>query len=251
MESVEPAYDEPAYDKLAVLYDRAFSDIRLRRVEWRWLTAQLGALPASPRVLELGCGTGAVLRALEPRLSVGVGVDVSPAMLERASERARERRDASRLSFVHVTDSQLPFAAGSFDVVLSFLSFRYLDWPRSFAEVRRVLAPGGRFLMIDLVAAPSAAHELLALGRSALRHVATRLREPRFVRELGVLTSHPAWRAMLRRHPMRELGEYRRFFEQQQTGVRLETLDMTPSRRVVALSIEPARSAPSGARAER
>jgi hypothetical protein len=92
--------------------------------------------------------------------------------------------------------------------------------------------------LIDLVAAPSAPHELLAIGRSALRHVATRFRDPCFVRQLGLLTGHPAWRAMLRRHPMRELAEYRWFFEQQQPGVRFETLDLTPSRRVVALSIE-------------
>jgi len=234
MADVEPAaYDE----QVASLYDRAFRDIRVRRVEWRWLTSQLTALPVPrPRVLELGCGTGAVLRALAPCVASAVGVDISASMLERASTRAH---GIDNLSFVRIPDSSLPFAEGSFDVVISFLSFRYLDWPRSFAEVRRVLADGGRFLLLDLVAAPMRPGEALTLARSTLRHVTARLRAPRFQRDLSALTSHPAWREMLRRHPMRPLDEYRQFFARQTARARFETLDMTPSRRVVALSLQP------------
>lgn len=235
MTPAEPA----AYDEVAALYDRAFSDIRVRRVEWRWLRARLAALPVrAPRLLELGCGTGAVLRALAPHIAQGVGVDVSAGMLERA--RVHPAGDA-RLSFVQVDGSALPFAAASFDVVLSFLSFRYLDWAASFREVQRVLAPGGQLLVIDLVAARAAPREAFGLLRSGLRHVTARARAPRFARDLEALTQHPAWRAMLQRHPMRPLHSYQQFFREQLGEVQIDTLDLTPSRRVVALACEPKR----------
>lgn len=235
MPDAEPA----AYDDVAELYDRAFSDIRVRRVEWRWLTAQFAALPLRPRVLELGCGTGAVLRALAPYISTGTGVDISSGMLARAKARASAEAGLERLSFVRIGDHRLPFQEASFDVVISFLSFRYLDWPLALAEVRRVLRAGGLLLLIDLVAAQARPRELPALVRSGLRHVAAGLSNPRFAREVAQLASQPAWRAMLQRHPIRAFAEYRRFFAEQRVVARFETLDMTPSRRVVALACRP------------
>src|SRR4051812_31294812 len=101
----------PAYDPIAELYDRAFADIRVREPEWRWLTRRLAALPAAPRVLDIGCGNGALLRALASRISLGEGVDVSEAMLARARAHGSVHK---HLSFQPITGTELPFANNSF-----------------------------------------------------------------------------------------------------------------------------------------
>ena len=70
------------------------------------------------RVLDVGCGNGALLAKLAPRLETGVGVDVSAEMLRFAEPRARRHPN---LSFLLIEAWSLPFADGSFDVVISLL----------------------------------------------------------------------------------------------------------------------------------
>jgi len=45
----------------------------------------------------------------------------------------------------------LPFDEAKFDVVISLMSFRYLDWDPLLREVKRVMKPGGKFLIVDMV----------------------------------------------------------------------------------------------------
>ncbi len=221
-----------AYDPVATLYDRAFADIRVRRAEWRWIRGRMDALEVRPRVLEIGCGTGALLRALAPRLACGVGVDVSREMLARAQLRGRE---LGELSFTQISGARLPLPDRSQDVVISFLSFRYLDWHAIWPEVRRVLAPGGRFWMVDMVASRATLRDLPGLARSLARQIAAPVRTPLLSRDLRALTRHPEWRAMLVRHPARALAEYASFFGHALPGCPLVTLDVSPKRRVIAL----------------
>jgi len=222
-----------AYDPVATLYDRAFADIRVRRAEWRWVNRRWRALEEPrPRVLEIGCGTGALLRALSPRLARGVGLDVSAQMLERASERARDRPE---LSFLQIEGARLPVPDRSQDLVISFLSFRYLDWPAIWPEIRRVLAPRGHFWMVDMVSARAAVGDLPLLLRSGVRKLLAPLRTPRLSRDLRALTAHPEWRAMLTQHPARPLREYQAFFSPILPRSPLVTLDASPSHRVVAI----------------
>ncbi|HEX6245129.1 MAG TPA: class I SAM-dependent methyltransferase [Polyangiales bacterium] len=226
----------PAYDPLAELYDRAFARIEVRAVEWRWLLRRLARLDARPRLLEIGCGTGALLRALAPRVAEACGVDISPAMIERAKARASGQ---SNLDFRTLSGVDLPFAAQRFDVVVSFLSFRYLDWTRIWPEIRRVLAPGGRFWLVDLVRQQSSLRDTPRLLRTAARHALGPLRHPRFTRDLRTLTGHADWKAMLERHPMRAQDEYAHFFAARLPEARLVPLDVLPSRRIVALDSGP------------
>jgi SAM-dependent methyltransferase len=223
------------YDAVAEAYDRAFADIRVRRDEWRWLCARLKrAFPAdrgAPRVLDLGCGNGALLLALGDGIARGAGVDISSQMIERARRRAA---GDPKLAFEVVAGPSLPFADGSFDVVTSFLSFRYLDWDPILTEIRRVLAPGGRLLIVDMVEKPLGVRDAPAFLRSALHHALRRFREPRFARDVAALTAHPAFRRMLAKNPIRAAHEYQWYLQSRFPGQRLETLNVGRRARLVA-----------------
>jgi ubiquinone/menaquinone biosynthesis C-methylase UbiE len=95
------------------------------------------------RVLDIGCGTGAVLGVLTRAYGVtGVGLDASPKMIEAA------RREAPDVSELHVGHSEdLPFADASFDAALMRLVVHLVDRPRTFVEILRVLRPGGRLMI--------------------------------------------------------------------------------------------------------
>ena len=136
---------DPSYDAIAPLYAEVFEDIGVREVEWAWLTRRFDAVPGKPRVLDIGCGNGALLRKLSGRIAAGTGIDFSPVMIELAANRARSEH--SHLRFETVREPKLPFPDASFDVVTSLLSFRYLDWDPIMNEIRRVLAPGGRIMI--------------------------------------------------------------------------------------------------------
>jgi len=89
------------------------------------------------RVLDVGSGTGRFAAALSQRAKVW-GVDESPQMLEVARKRALEVR------FKEASAYALPFKDGWFDRATMWLVVHLLDRPRAYAEIRRVLASGGR-----------------------------------------------------------------------------------------------------------
>ncbi|MCV7111314.1 methyltransferase domain-containing protein [Mycolicibacterium setense] len=237
-----PAGSAGSYDPVAELYDRAYADIRVRGAEWRWVsehaTRARAELGRGLRVLEIGCGSGALLRALDDDgvLDFGVGVDISSAMVARAHKRGRQR---PRLRFATVDGPQMDLPDDHVDVVICFLSFRYLDWDPVMAEIRRVLVPGGRLWVVDMVEHPIRVRELPVLARSALEHVRTRRVRPRFAADLRALTTHPAWLEMLRHNPIRAEHEYRWYFASRFPGTRLRLLTATLSQRLVAFDSGP------------
>ena len=90
-------------------------------------------------VLEVGCGTGLLLRRIAEFARSARGVDLSPGMLEKARGRGLEVVEASA--------TELPFAAGSFDVVCSFKVLAHVrDVRRALGEMARVVRPGGHVL---------------------------------------------------------------------------------------------------------
>lgn len=233
---------ERSYDRVADLYDRAYADIRVREAEWKWVAGRLAAVHADlgrrVRVLEIGCGNGALLRALDDNgdIDFAVGVDSSAGMLARARERSRDR---SRLRFGMVNGPVLDVPDNHVDVVISFLSFRYLDWDPVMAEIRRVLAPGGRLWVVDMVERPVRIRELPVLARSAVAHLRSRRRRPQFAHDLATLTNHPEWRKMLQHNPIRAQHEYRWYFGSRFPDRELQTLTTTRSARVVAFDSGP------------
>jgi tRNA (cmo5U34)-methyltransferase len=107
-----------------------------------------GGQPAE-RLLELGTGTGETavhVLAAHPGATL-VGIDASEAMLAHARPRLPE-------ADLRVGRLQDPLPAGPFDVVFSALAIHHLDGPGKadlFARVAAVLAPGGRFVLGDLI----------------------------------------------------------------------------------------------------
>jgi SAM-dependent methyltransferase len=91
-------------------------------------------------ILDVGCGTGDLLRRAAAPDGIGVGVDLSTAMLRVGTS---DRRGGP-VHFVQGQGSQLPIADGSFDAVISLGLVEYL-WPdvRWIAEIHRVLRPNG------------------------------------------------------------------------------------------------------------
>jgi len=110
--------------------------------------AQVGS---GMRVLDIACGTG------EPAISLAavlvgdgdvVGVDISPAPLKIAEERAIQR-GLSNVTFRQADAHELPFPDNSFDCITSRLGIMFFsDLPRALSEMRRVLKPSGRAILL-------------------------------------------------------------------------------------------------------
>jgi SAM-dependent methyltransferase len=116
---------------------------------------------AGTRLLDVGCGAGLALRYAADRGAEAAGLDASAAMVAHA------RRRVPGAQVVQGDIEELPFADGRFDVVTGFNSFQYATSPgHALREAARVLAPGGRILV--LVWGPAeqceAAGYLVALG---------------------------------------------------------------------------------------
>lgn len=136
---------EQQYDVWARWYDRIW-----HRYSERTARLLVERAPVSPedRVLDVGCGTGAVERQLLRRHSrqYVTGVDVSEKMLAKA----RKKADGPNVAYVQAAASEMPFDDDTFDVVLSASAFHYFPKPRAAAaEFKRVLRASGRLYVLD------------------------------------------------------------------------------------------------------
>jgi len=122
--------------------------VLVERLERGLILALIGDVRGR-RVLDVGCGDGALAVELGRRGAEVVGVDASAAMIAAACRRARQ--DGIEIGFVVGDARSLPFAAGSFDLVtaITILCFVGRAAP-AFREIARVLRPGGRTVIGEL-----------------------------------------------------------------------------------------------------
>jgi SAM-dependent methyltransferase len=168
----------------------------------RFLAPLVATLPARVgAVLDLGCGTGTLSRQLAARADRVLGIDLAPAMIERA------RAESGAVPNVEYRVGDLmtePPAGSRFDVVVSVAALHHLPIAPALARAAALVAPGGRLLIVDLFQ-PSGIGGLAYLARSWTHaHLATRARPrasaefARAWREHGERDHYPTLRELKR-----------------------------------------------------
>lgn len=101
--------------------------------------------------IDLACGPGTYTRPLAARVRHAIGADLTPAMVEKA--RAEAARDGiSNIEFTCADIYALPFADGAAGIVSCGYAFHHMTEPeRALAEMSRVLQPGGRIAVTDII----------------------------------------------------------------------------------------------------
>lgn len=133
------------YDEIAPRYDRLEAVLEWLGVR-RLRRGHFGK--ARGRVLEVAVGTGKNIPFFGRSVRELVGIDLSPAMMEVAEERAAGA--SFPVEFLEAGAEELPFADASFDTVVSSLSTcTFRDPVAALAEMRRVLRPDGRVLLLE------------------------------------------------------------------------------------------------------
>ena len=116
-----------------------------------WLVDAAAPRPTD-RAIDLGAGAGHATLALAPHVASVEGIDPTPEMLAVAARLAAERGIAN-VAWTEARADALPFPDATFDIAISRFSIHH--WPDpvcSLGEVARVLRPGGRVVLVDLVA---------------------------------------------------------------------------------------------------
>lgn len=131
------------------------------------------------RVLDVACGGGLVVCAFAPQVREAVGIDMTPAMLERGRALGA-LRGLSNVRFDAGNCLALPYADGSFQAVVTRLSFHHVADPlAALREMVRVCAPGGSVLVADMFTSEDP-------WRAANFNAMERLRDPSHVRAMPV-----------------------------------------------------------------
>jgi ubiquinone/menaquinone biosynthesis C-methylase UbiE len=168
--------DVQAFHDRSAGYETGYLGQLHREIVTRTVDLALARCPAPDRVLDIGCGTGLLLRELATRLpgaAVLTGIDPAAGMIEEARAKSAD----PRLTYTAGVAERLPFADASFDLVITTTSFdHWADQLAGLTECRRVLAPGGLFVLTDQCSAwlmPTLAGSRRGRARTPLR--ATRL----------------------------------------------------------------------------
>lgn len=175
--------DIEAFDDRAASYEIGWRGDLHHRIADRTAEIAMATAPASLRILDVGCGTGYLLRKLAegyPDAVELVGIDPAPRMIAEAKAAAA---GFPRLAFTTGVAERLPFENWTFDLIVSSTSFdHWADQRAGLAELARVMAPGGHLVLTDLFS-PILLPTLVISHRGRARTVgraSVRLREAGF-----------------------------------------------------------------------
>jgi ubiquinone/menaquinone biosynthesis C-methylase UbiE len=145
-------HDVDRFNRWATTYDRHWMQrIIFNPIQRAVLEVAEEQVGRPGAILDVGCGTGKLLKSARSRFPDArlVGVDAAEEMVKYAQATS----PAGTIEFRQAMAEELPFPNGSFDLVFSTMTFHHWqDQARGAAEVARVLTPGGRWLLADFVA---------------------------------------------------------------------------------------------------
>lgn len=142
--------DVGAFHERASTYETGWRGNLHREIALRTADLAVATVRTPGRVLDVGSGTGLLLRYLAARMpdvEVLVGIDAAAGMVEVAKATATD----TRVRFILGTAEALPFPDDWFDLVVSTTSFdHWKDQHAGLVQCARVLTPGGRLVLTDL-----------------------------------------------------------------------------------------------------
>jgi ubiquinone/menaquinone biosynthesis C-methylase UbiE len=162
-----------AFDERSAGYEQGWLGRLHHEIADRTADVALAVAPSPARILDVGCGTGYLLRLLAsryPEAAELAGVDPAPGMIKVAAASAAPGVPGvpgapavpgapgvpgapagdERLKFSAGVAEQLPYQDGSFDLVVSVTSFdHWSDQLAGLRECHRVLVPGGHLVLVD------------------------------------------------------------------------------------------------------
>ncbi len=150
----KPRYVEAMFTRISRRYD-LLNTLMTGGMHYRW-KARATAIAARGQEglgLDVATGTGDLAFSLagRPGIRAVAALDFSPGMLRVALGKAGKRRTGDKVSFVWGDAMELPFAKNTFAAVTTSFSLRNVaDVPQVLREVRRVLKPGGRFVILEM-----------------------------------------------------------------------------------------------------
>ncbi len=140
-------FDEAAAQRLEAMYSHP--DVVQRRQRVR----QALALRPGERVLDIGCGPGFLTTEIAAEVGANgwaCGIDISTSGLAAARHRAAGQPWSPWIEFMEGNATALPFPDRSFDAAVATQVYEYVsDVPAALSELRRVLRPGGRAVIVD------------------------------------------------------------------------------------------------------
>jgi SAM-dependent methyltransferase len=146
---VPPDRDLAAFEARAAGYEQGWLGRLHHDIADRTADLAMAVQPRPQRLLDVGCGSGYLLRSLAnrcPEANELAGIDPASSMIEVATASAGD----DRLSFSVGVAEQLPFPGGTFDLVVSSTSFdHWSDQQAGLRECARVLQPAGRLVLVD------------------------------------------------------------------------------------------------------
>ena len=162
-EEEKAAFVQRMFARIAPRYDLMNRLMTFGRdLAWRRAAAELAALPPGGLTIDVATGTADLAIALARQTPTGytVGVDVSLPMMASGQRKVESAGLAERIGFVHGDGLALPFPDGAFDGAVSGFALRnVVSIPQAVAEMRRVVAPGGRVVLLELTR-PTLTHPL-------------------------------------------------------------------------------------------